>query len=218
MKDVTHTSAVHKLTRTFRDRRVLVRGFTQNIDSLESREDLCCDLGRGFGSQARFTRKSLALPYEATHLLPKEALDGGCEIVQLHGDLDCLRCTICPNTSDGDGVDVEACFRRGEAPPCPHCTNEAEGRRARGKRSSAIGRRRSRGAPSYACKLTADSTAEHRPVRRGTSSRGQHRQVRRQRCQTQARRPLDIRDLAAGPWVETPCQGLRHSRPWEEIR
>ena len=66
-------------------------------------------------------------------------MDGGCEVVQLHGDLKVLRCSICHKTCDWDGQGIEDTFHGGTAPDCPECVIQDHDRRDRGKRGMAIG-------------------------------------------------------------------------------
>ena len=140
VNDVKQASSFHKFIRMLRDSRRLVRCYTQNIDGLESREGLDTDMSKGSGSTLRFTKNSLALPYQRTHLAPGEKLDGGCEVVQLHGDIHRLRCTLCRNVSAWDS-EKNTCYRQGQAPACPVCATEDHLRRAKGKRGSAVGKR-----------------------------------------------------------------------------
>ncbi|KAK6346635.1 hypothetical protein TWF696_006754 [Orbilia brochopaga] len=62
----------------------------------------------------------------------------GCEVVQLHGDLEMLRCTQCAKLHDYDHERVETLLG-GEAPGCPDCSKKADDRLAAGKRSINVG-------------------------------------------------------------------------------
>ena len=139
--EVSAATPTHKFIHVLKDRRKLVRCYTQNIDGLEAREDLCLDLSRGKGSRSRFTKRSLELPNSTANLLQGAALDGGCEVVQLHGELQTLRCTICLETFEWD-KDIEAMLLKGSSPPCSVCAAKDTGRRTKGKRGSAIGTRK----------------------------------------------------------------------------
>ena len=137
--EVTETTATHKFIKVLRDKKKLLRCYTQNIDGLEAREDLCMDLARGKGSRARFTKKAMQTPMSLATALPGSNTDGGCEVVQLHGDLEVLRCTICQKTRDWQGHGIEKAFHGGSAPNCPDCVMQDHDRRDRGKRGMAIG-------------------------------------------------------------------------------
>ena len=136
------TSATHKFIKRLRNEKKLVRCYTQNIDGLEAREDLCTDLSRGTGGRNRFTKASLALPNHEHQNVPGGRLDGGCEVVQLHGDLETLRCTIC-SYREPCNKKQESQLLQGRAPPCPNCTQEDNDRRERGKRGCTMGTRKS---------------------------------------------------------------------------
>lgn len=137
--DVKKTSSAHGFIRLLRDRNRLIRCYTQNIDGLEAREGLCTDMHRGHGSRTRFSRKSAQLPKSPARFLPGGDLDGGCEVVQLHGDLELLRCSFCRSTCRWEEQGREALFLLGEAPACPSCEELVRERRNRGKRGSKIG-------------------------------------------------------------------------------
>ena len=137
--EVKATTPTHKFIRTLRDSQKLVRCYTQNIDGLEARNGLCTDMGKGKGSRSRFTKKSLALPNVPARRLHGGDQDGGCEVVQLHGNLDVLRCTLCGKTCGWDEGGREASLLGGKAPECLSCTLQDQSRRDRGKRGTAIG-------------------------------------------------------------------------------
>ncbi|MCJ1245773.1 hypothetical protein MMC30_002977 [Trapelia coarctata] len=138
-EEVKETSTTHQFIRQLRDQKKLVRCYTQNIDGLEGRESLCTDLSRGKGSKSRFTKKAMQLPNSSTEYLPGGVMDGGCEVVRLHGDLDILRCTICKTRCGWEEHNSEAVFAAGEAPRCEDCAAQDEDRKHRGKRSIAVG-------------------------------------------------------------------------------
>ena len=139
ISDIKGTTATHKFIRSLRDKRKLVRCYTQNIDGLEARENLCSDLERGKGNRGRFTKKSIQVVGGKHHRMPGGCLDGGCEVVQLHGDLDVLRCTLCSKASSWADERREAIFFAGKAPVCQNCALEDRDRRDRGKRGMTIG-------------------------------------------------------------------------------
>ncbi|RMZ78741.1 hypothetical protein DV737_g3763, partial [Chaetothyriales sp. CBS 132003] len=134
--DVKDTSCTHKFIKALRDGGRLMRCYTQNIDALEAREGLCLDLKRGRGSKRRFMKKYYEVPRpERTQ---DTDFDGGCEVVQLHGDLDTLRCTVCASqwtwTADETEIFLEGC-----APKCRKCAAKSEQRQATGKRALSVG-------------------------------------------------------------------------------
>lgn len=137
--DIRRTTPTHRFIRTLRDRRKLVRCYTQNIDGLESREDLCMDMDRGKGNRARFTKSSMEQSKALARILPGGDLDGGCEVVQLHGDLEVLRCTLCQQTCPWDEHEREVRLLTGKAPACQACMTANLDRQDRGKRGTKIG-------------------------------------------------------------------------------
>ena len=138
-EDVKKTTPTHRFIRTLRDKRKLVRCYTQNIDGLESREELCTDMDRGKGNRSRFTKQSLQKPKTTVRVMPNGDLDGGCEVVQLHGDLEVLRCTLCQQTCPWDENRHDARLLAGKAPTCESCLYTNQDRQDRGKRGTKIG-------------------------------------------------------------------------------
>lgn len=137
-EDVNHTTPTHRFIKTLRDRRKLVRCYTQNIDGLDSRLDLCTDLGRGKGNRSRFMKKAMDKPGAPMRSMPGGDLDSGCEVIQLHGELETLRCTLCQQTCQWKDEN-EARLLVGSAPTCHFCTITNEDRKNRGKRSTRVG-------------------------------------------------------------------------------
>ena len=137
--DVHHTTHTHKLIRALRDGGRLVRCYTQNIDGLEARDGLCTDMRRGKGNRARFMKRVVEKPRPAEPIIAGSELDGGCEVVQLHGDLDSLRCGLCNGICSWDENDREAALLGGDAPECLSCSVKDENRRQSGKRGTAVG-------------------------------------------------------------------------------
>ena len=137
-EDVKRSTPTHRFIKTIRDQRKLVRCYTQNIDGLESREGLAVEMARGKGNRARFTKQALEKPNMAARLQPGGDLDGGCEVVQLHGDLELLRCTLCQQTCEWQAKD-EARLLGGKAPICHFCNILNEDRQDRGKRGTKVG-------------------------------------------------------------------------------
>lgn len=138
-EEVKQTTPTHRFIRTLRDSKRLVRCYTQNIDGLEAREGLCTDLGRGKGVRSRFAKKSLALPKVPIRQSPGGYQDGGCEVVQLHGNLETLRCTLCQKTCGWEEGGRETVLLSGKAPECFSCMLQDQDRRDRGKRGTKIG-------------------------------------------------------------------------------
>ena len=138
-EEVLATTSAHRFIRQLRDQRKLVRCYTQNIDGLEARDDLLTDLERGRGSKSRFTKKALQLPSSTASPLPGSISDPGCEVVQLHGDLDVLRCTLCSDLSSWEDNDCEQTFLSGNAPRCQKCESQNQRRQDRGMRGTAVG-------------------------------------------------------------------------------
>ncbi len=113
-----------------------MRCYTQNIDGLETREGLVTDLKRGKGNKRRFMKKHYESPRPA-HTASTD-FDGGCEVVQLHGDLDKLRCTMCSTHYEWRDEETDI-YLEGAAPHCPKCKEKSEQRQATGKRGLATG-------------------------------------------------------------------------------
>ncbi|KAJ3056697.1 hypothetical protein HK097_005098 [Rhizophlyctis rosea] len=59
-------------------------------------------------------------------------------VVQLHGDLDTVICTLCKTVQDFDDT-MRAAFLEGHPPTCEKCEDHANNRQALGKRGIAIG-------------------------------------------------------------------------------
>ncbi|KIY00257.1 uncharacterized protein Z520_03942 [Fonsecaea multimorphosa CBS 102226] len=134
--EVRSTSSVHKFVRVLRDGGRLMRCYTQNIDGLELREGLVADLARGKGNKRRFMKKHYEAPRPA-HTAGTD-FDGGCEVVQLHGDLEKLRCTMCSTQYPWTDEQTEV-YLEGTAADCPKCRDKSDERQASGKRGLAVG-------------------------------------------------------------------------------
>lgn len=137
-EDIKNSSATHNFIRTLRDRRRMVRCYTQNIDGLEERQGLSADLTKGKGARSRFSKKAMERPRKLVggSLAPNP--DHGCEVVQLHGDLQRLRCTLCQQTLSWDYAHTRP-LMAGKAPTCPSCAQVDQSRQDRGKRGTSIG-------------------------------------------------------------------------------
>ncbi|KAK6507766.1 hypothetical protein TWF481_006188 [Arthrobotrys musiformis] len=124
VKGITDSTPTHKFIKTLSETGRLLRCYTQNIDGLEALDGLCMDISRGTGKRGKGKEK-----------VGREA---GCEVVQLHGDLEMLRCTQCAKLHEYDEERVETLLG-GEAPECPDCSRKADDRLAAGKRSINVG-------------------------------------------------------------------------------
>lgn len=80
----------------------------------------------------------MEMPRSRANSLPGGVADGGCEIVQLHGDLRSMRCELCRTTCDFDRSQ-ESLLLNGRAPECQFCRSKDRGRRDQGKRGTTIG-------------------------------------------------------------------------------
>ncbi|KZF23326.1 DHS-like NAD/FAD-binding domain-containing protein, partial [Xylona heveae TC161] len=137
--DIARTTATHRFIKTMRDGGRLVRCYTQNIDGLEGRDGLNTDLASGKGNKARFSRKAMQKPRPDGPIFPGSDMYGGCEVVQLHGDLELLRCSICQTSREWGSADEELMLLHGESPPCETCLGKDQDRRLRGKRGLPVG-------------------------------------------------------------------------------
>lgn len=59
-------------------------------------------------------------------------------VIQLHGSLEHVKCTLCSHRDDMSSHHVST-FRKGNAPVCPNCSDMAETRVALGKRALSVG-------------------------------------------------------------------------------
>jgi NAD-dependent SIR2 family protein deacetylase len=135
-EEVQETSWSHRLIRALRDGGRLIRCYTQNIDGLEARDGLETNMARGTGTKRRFRRKTFQEPRPSQTL--STDFDGGCEVVQLHGDLEKTRCTLCQHVIDWDETATSS-FLDGEAPSCEQCMKKNAEREAKGKRGMSVG-------------------------------------------------------------------------------
>ena len=137
-QDVKKTTSTHRFIKTLRDTRKLIRCYTQNIDGLEAREGLNTDMSHGKGNRSRFTKKALDGQRSPARTQPGADLDGGCEVVQLHGDLRFLRCTLCQQIGEWEDRHSTRLLA-GKAPSCQQCAAANQDRQDRGKRGTKIG-------------------------------------------------------------------------------
>lgn len=138
LEEVKIVTSTHRFIKALRDARKLIRCYTQNIDGLEAREGLQTDMTQGKGNRARFTKKSMEGQRLPARTQPGADLDGGCEVVQLHGDLRVLRCTLCQQTCEWEDRHSTRLFA-GKAPTCQQCAAANQDRQDRGKRGTKIG-------------------------------------------------------------------------------
>ena len=96
----------HRFLQALKRSGKLRRCYTQNFDGLEARAGLNADM---------------------------ESED--CEVVQLHGNLDTLRCSSCGHSEAWDDVD-EAALSSGKIVHCPKCTSRVEERRQQKRRTN----------------------------------------------------------------------------------
>ena len=137
-EEVKKATSTHRFIKILRDTRKLVRCYTQNIDGLEAKEGLNTDMTQGKGNRARFTKKSMEGQRLPARTQPGADLDGGCEVVQLHGDLRVLRCTLCQQTCEWEDRHSMRLLA-GKAPTCQLCAAANQDRQDRGKRGTKIG-------------------------------------------------------------------------------
>lgn len=107
------STQTHKLLKLLKEKKKLLRCYTQNIDGLEAHENLC------------------------TGITPKnwKKLD----VIQLHGDIHKLKCMHCSKIFDWTLESTQIC-KDGEAPECPACLEVQEDRILRGRRNTGVGR------------------------------------------------------------------------------
>lgn len=127
IKDSTPT---HKFIRTLADSGKLLRCYTQNIDGLETRDGLVTDLACGKGKRKRPAPVML----EDT----RTSEEKGCQVVQLHGELQHLRCTQCQQLTTYSTAYVKS-LMSGTPPACPACEQSCNERVEAGKRATGVG-------------------------------------------------------------------------------
>lgn len=134
--DVKDTSMTHKFIKALRDGGRLMRCYTQNIDGLEARDGLVMDMATGKGNKRRFMKKNYEAPLPLR--TSNTDFDAGVEVVQLHGDLETLRCSYCQRMTEWTDEATEI-YLEGVAPKCKKCTESSEKRQSTGKRGLSVG-------------------------------------------------------------------------------
>lgn len=130
---VKSTSVTHKLFQTLRNTGRLTRCYTQNIDAFEARDGLCLTLeSKNVPPSPRSNHNDGPPEGEEPRFNPD------CNVVQLHGTLGSLRCTICHTVCDWSD-EATRVFLSGTAPGCARCMQASERRRELGKRALTIG-------------------------------------------------------------------------------
>lgn len=113
LSDKARVTKTHGFISFLETRGTLLRWYTQNIDGLEEKA-----------------------------LVPKDqenSKKANSKIVQLHGNLQSVKCTLCSNKLPLVKEHVEAYFKKGVPPPCPSCDSKAQLRSALGKRAISVG-------------------------------------------------------------------------------
>jgi NAD-dependent SIR2 family protein deacetylase len=136
---VETASPTHKFIRTLRDGGRLVHYYTQNIDGLERREGLCSDLSRIKSNQQQHSGKmpnplGLSAP-ESARIEP----DRGCEVVQLRGNLEKLKCPSCSLLYFWIEQSRDKLLLKGVAPRYSGCESAGEDCQAQSQRESYVG-------------------------------------------------------------------------------
>lgn len=119
MGELSALSSKARLTKThgfisyLETRGTLLRWYTQNIDGLEE---------KALSSKDKENSKK-----------------NTSKIIQLHGNLQSVKCTLCSHKLPLVKEHVEIYFKKGLPPPCPSCDSKAQVRSALGKRAIAVG-------------------------------------------------------------------------------
>lgn len=117
---VAQPTKTHRFIAHLKNRGKLLRCYTQNIDGLEE------NLGLEMSSE-KDPNSSMAAQWK------------NLDVVQLHGDLNKLSCTICFETYSWSRGHSR-CLRNGQLPSCPRCKDSSIQRSMMGKRNTgAIG-------------------------------------------------------------------------------
>ncbi|KAK9448011.1 DHS-like NAD/FAD-binding domain-containing protein [Limtongia smithiae] len=106
-----HATAVHRLIKLLYEKNKLLRCYTQNIDGLERQTDLRVGVDGGKAGEA---------------------------VVQLHGDIHELKCTLCCSRTAWTEEHAQI-LDAGQIPTCSECLDKAEERTSQGKRCPGVG-------------------------------------------------------------------------------
>lgn len=132
-------TATHKFIQTLRDKKKLLRCYTQNIDGLEGKIGLTTGCSKPLALQptpASPPRKGASSTPEKKPT--RATLLNQIEVVQLHGDIHTLKCGVCSSVVEWTADYEQQCYR-GESPACPSCEEKSQLRLARGMRNSSVG-------------------------------------------------------------------------------
>ncbi len=78
-------------------------------------------------------------PVGSSPLTPYGKMDAGCQVVQLHGNVKTLRCTLCHQLCEWDFLAHNSLLMAGESPICQQCVLTDSIRQAQGKRGTKVG-------------------------------------------------------------------------------
>lgn len=120
----------HKFIHFLKKKKKLLRCYTQNIDNLEQRIDVTTTSGECNNNNEEGSRSTLL----SLGVDPKKKPD----VVQLHGDIDKLKCMQCAQEYDWF-PEAEVLCDQGAPPACPSCVKCQEERVEAGKRAVGVG-------------------------------------------------------------------------------
>ena len=119
----------HDFIEFLESRGCLLRWYTQNIDGLEERALSC---------SVPFNVSTTNTVEENKENTSSKTRQKHSKIVQLHGNLQNVKCTLC-STHLPLSQEYMNIFKKGQAPCCPSCVDIAEMRTALGKRAVSVG-------------------------------------------------------------------------------
>lgn len=129
--EVAKPSPTHKFIKMLADQKLLLRGYTQNIDDMERRVGLTVFSPHSSANTVTTCvgtkrRESFGTPSSRPTIIP------------LHGSLQYVVCTVCRHKADFDTVALAA-FKNGQLIECTQCKQRSEDRALRGRRRLASG-------------------------------------------------------------------------------